>query len=135
MVRLRSLVSVAIVALGSVACCANGTCIKDPPCRPCENPLCLTPIQRVALEKGSHALDPNTPTLYSWEEKTYVFFTEAGFKDFQKDPTTYDEKGAMRIMRSGKTWRSDISPGDDFDWAALKSITPIPYTPAPKPAP
>ena len=134
MVRLRSLVSVAIVALGSVACCANGTCIKDPPCRPCENPLCLTPIQKVALEKGSHALNPNSAVLYSWNDKTYVFFTEAGLKDFQKDPEKYSETGNLRIMRAGKTWRSDVNPGDDFDWESLKSVSPTPFTPPPKPA-
>ena len=135
MVRLHSLAAIAVLAVGSVACCANGTCIKDPPCRPCENPCCLTPIQRVALEKGSHALDPTTPTVYSWEEKTYVFFTEAGIKDFQKDPLKYSETGNLRIMRVGKTWRCDVNPGDSFEWEPLKSVTPVPFTPPPKPAP
>lgn len=134
MVRLRSLAAIAVLAAGSVGCCADGKCIKEPPCRPCENPTCLTPIQRVALEKGTHAVDPYTPRVYSWEEKTYVFFTEAGLKDFEKDPLSYNEKGALRIMRAGKTWRCDINPGDSFDWAALKAVTPMPYTPAPKPA-
>ena len=134
MVRLRSLASIVVLALGAAACCPNGTCIKDPPCRPCENPCCLTPIQRKALEKGTHAIDAYAPVLYSWEEKTYVFFTEAGLKDFQKDPTSYNEKGALRVIKGGKTWRTDINPGDDYDWVQLKSVTPTPFTFTPPPA-
>lgn len=115
----------AACVLSLAACC--GDCIKDPPCRPCENPCCLTPIQRMALEKGTHALDPSTPTLYTYNEKPYVFFTEKGLEEFRKDPSAYEEKGATRVIRAGKTWRVDVSPGDAFDWESLKAMTPTPY--------
>lgn len=129
MTRLRTILPV-LAGLALAGCCAGGTCIKDPPCRPCEDPLCLSPIQKKALEVGTHAL-VGAPVVYTFEEKTYYLFTETGLKEFEKDPVSYDEKGALRIIKGGKTRRADINPGDAFDWAAAESRA-RPFTPAPK---
>ncbi len=129
----RTLAAALAAALSLAACCADGTCIKDPPCRPCEDPCCLTPIQKAALGKGTHALTA-MPVVYTHNEKTYFLFTEAGLKDFEKDPGAFEEKGATRIVRGGKTRRADLNPGDDFDWAAAeRGARPfVPPAPAPK---
>lgn len=124
---LRASLAPALAGLLLAACCPGGTCIKDPPCRPCENPLCLSPVQKKALEAGSHAL-VGAPVVYTFNEKTYYLFTETGLRDFEKDPTSFDEKGALRIIKGGKTRRADINPGDDFDWAAAEARA-RPFTP------
>lgn len=130
----RILVALSLVVVGAlgVACTDCHKCFKEPPCRPCENPCCLTPIQKTALKGGTHALNSG-PVVYSFDEKTYILFTEKGQKDFEKDPTAYDDKGAIRLIRKGKTWRVDINPGDDEDLAQYASMA-RPYTPPP-PAP
>ena len=125
MKRLRTIVTVlAGLALG--ACCKDGACIKEPPCRVCENPCCLTPVQKKALAGGNHALVAG-PVVYTYDEKSYYLFTETGLKDFEKDPTGFDEKGAIRVIRGGKTRRVDMSPGDDFNWVAADARA-RPYT-------
>ena len=73
--RLASLSLALLVACLVGACCKGGTCIKDPPCRACENPCCLTPVQKSALKAGTHALNDG-PTVYTFDEKTYMLFTE-----------------------------------------------------------
>jgi hypothetical protein len=123
MLRISSWRSLRVVAAFSFAalvagCCEGGTCIKDPPCRPCEDPCCLTPIQKTALEKGTHALQSG-PVAYVYEEKTYVLFTEKGVKDFEKDPDTFAEKGAIRLIRSEGTYRVDVNPGEEVDFAPI----------------
>ena len=45
MSRFLLAVSLVIVAVLSAACCGK-ICQKDPPCRACENPCCLSPIQK-----------------------------------------------------------------------------------------
>ena len=128
----RSLASVALALVASFAlsaCADCGNCIKQPPCRPCENPCCLTPIQKAALKVNTHAIGSG-PVVYSYDEKTYILFTEKGQKDFEKDPTAYDDKGAIRLIRKGKTWRVDINPGDDEDLSQYASMA-RPFTPAP----
>ena len=30
--------TVAVLSLATTACCEDGTCFKDPPCKPCEQP-------------------------------------------------------------------------------------------------
>lgn len=132
MSRLRAFVAAAVAAVGLTACCAGGSCIKEPPCKNCENPCNLSSIQRKALEAKTHAL-VGAPVVYTFAEKTYFLFTEQGLEDFEADPTSYDEKGAIRLIRKGKTVRTDINPGDDFDWASA-SARAVPFTPAPKPA-
>jgi hypothetical protein len=127
--RLRSAFVLAAAAL-LAGCCEGGTCIKDPPCRPCEDPCCLTPVQRTALEKGTHAV-PGAPVVYLYEEKTFVLFTEKGVEEFEKDPMSYDEKGALRLVRGGRTWRVDIDPGDGVDFPAL-GASARPYSPRAK---
>jgi YHS domain-containing protein len=126
----RSFVVPVLAGLLSSACCPGGNCIKDPPCRPCENPLSLSPIQKKALEAGSHAR-VGAPVVYTFDEKTYYLFTETGLNDFEKDPASFDEKGALRIIRGGKTRRADINPGDAFDWAAAEAGA-RPFTPPAK---
>lgn len=128
MTRHRLLLGPAL-ALALAGCCADGKCIKDPPCRACENPLALTPIQRKALEGKTHALP--APVVYLHEEKTYILFTEDGKRDFEKNPDEFAEKGAIRLIRAGKSWRVDINPGDDVDLPALGARA-VPYVPAPK---
>ena len=122
--------SLAVSALAA-ACCPGGKCIKDPPCRACEDPCCLTPIQKSALKAGTHAIGSG-PIAYSYDEKTYILFTEKGLKDFEKDPAAFDEKGAIRLIRKGKTWRVDTNPGDDVDLAAY-AASARPFTPKPAP--
>jgi hypothetical protein len=129
MSRLLSSLAASLVAFVASACCAGGTCIKEPPCRACENPCCLSPLQKVALEKKTHALIGG-PTVYTFDEKTYMLFTEKGLKDFEKDPSAFEEKGATRLIRGGKTWRVDMNPGDEVilaDYAGLAR----PFVPAP----
>jgi len=120
MTRIRSLLASALVLATSVACCANGKCIKDPPCRPCEDPCCLTPIQKASLKASSHAL-PSGPVVYSVGDKIFILFTEKGVADFEKDPVGYDEKGAVRIIRKGKVYRVDVKmkSEEEPDWASL----------------
>lgn len=121
--------SLVLVAALASACCKDGKCIKEPPCRACENPCCLTPIQKAALKTGTHAISSG-PIAYTFNEKTYILFTEKGQKDFEKDPSAFDEKGAIRLIRKGKTWRVDTNPGDDADLAAY-AASARPFTPAP----
>ena len=132
MTRLAPLAAFALAAASLAACCAGGTCIKEPPCRPCENPCCLTPLQKTALGGGTHALQTG-PRVYTFDEKTYFLFTEKGVKEFEKDPSAYEEKGAVRLVRKGKTWRVDMKPGDDVDFPRLAAQA-VPYNPPPKPA-
>lgn len=131
MSRFLLALSLVLVAVLLTACCGK-ICQKDPPCRACENPCCLSPIQKAALKGGSHALNSG-PVVYSYNEKTYILFSEKGQTDFEKDPTTFDEKGATRLIRKGKTWRVDVNPGDDEDLASY-AATARPFTPAPAPA-
>ena len=128
MFRFRTALLLAVATVVSAACCGP-ICQKDPPCRPCENPCCLTPIQKAALKVNTHAIGSG-PVVYSYDEKTYILFTEKGQKDFEKDPTAYDDKGAIRLIRKGKTWRVDINPGDDEDLSQYASMA-RPFTPAP----
>ena len=72
------------------------------------------------------------PVAYHYDEKTYILFTETGLKDFEKDPDAFAEKGAIRLVRGGTTWRVDMNPGDDFDFVAVGN-TAVPYVPPPKP--
>lgn len=129
MARTLLVSSLALSALLAAACCRNGTCIKDPPCRPCENPCCLTPIQKAALKTGTHALDGG-PVVYSYNEKTYILFSESGQKEFEKDPAAFDDKGGKRLIRKGKTWRVDVDPGNDVDLATYAPLA-RPFTPVP----
>ena len=109
--RILPILSIAVVGALSTACaCKHGTCIKEPPCGPCENPCCLTPIDLKSREAKSHALRGG-PTVYSYDEKTYILFSEKGLADFQKDPAVFEEK-AIRSMKGGVTYRSDINLGD-----------------------
>ncbi|MCC7136867.1 MAG: hypothetical protein IT460_00390 [Planctomycetes bacterium] len=132
MSRLRASAAAFLAAIGLSACCAGGTCIKEPPCKNCENPCALTPIQKSALKAGTHAL-VGAPVVYSFSEKTYFLFTEQGLTEFEADPTSYDEKGAIRLVKKGKTVRTDVNPGDDFDWAAAAARA-VPFTPKAPPA-
>src|SRR5215210_7464550 len=92
--RMSAALAVAVgLTLGG--CCSD--CIKEPPCRPCENACALSPLQRTALEKKTHALP--APVAYVYGEKTFLIFTEKGQKEFDKDPATFDEKGAVRLIR------------------------------------
>ena len=109
--RLLPVLSVAVVAVLAGACaCKNGTCIKEPPCGPCENPCCLSTVQVKSREAKTHAL-PAGPTVYSYDEKTYILFSEKGLADFQKDPAVFEEK-AIRSMKGGVSYRTDINVGD-----------------------
>lgn len=127
--RFVSTFASATLAAGLFAGCC-GICQKDPPCRPCENPCCLTPIQRIALEKSTHAL-PAGPEVYSYEGRTFVLFTETGTKDFHKDPGAYKEKGALRLVRKGQIYLVDVNPGDDFVWDGIAAGA-TPYSLPPK---
>ena len=130
--RSLRLAVVALLAAVVAGCCANEACFKDPPCRPCENPCCLTPLQKAALKKQTHAL-AGGPVAYHYDEKTYILFTETGLEDFEKDPDAFAEKGAIRLVRGGTTWRVDLNPGDDFDFVSVGN-TATPYVRPPKPA-
>jgi hypothetical protein len=132
MVRFRtpsSLLFGPVLAAGVLAGCCGKICQKDPPCRPCENPCCLTPIQKVSLEKQTHALNDG-PLVYSYEGKTFVLFSEKGRDDFQKDATAYRERGALRLYKGKSVYYVDVDPGEDYDWNATASATP--YVPTPK---
>jgi hypothetical protein len=124
----RLLAAAALVA--AAGCCANGKCIKEPPCRPCENPCCLTPVQKAALGKSQHALV--SPEAWIYEEKTYVLLTEKGAESFHKDPTVFDEKDAVRRTKAGKTIYVDFEPGKDVDLTPY-AMRARPYVPKPKP--
>jgi hypothetical protein len=128
--RLFSILPLVAVAMAAGACCPNGKCFKEPPCRPCENPCCLTPIQKAALKKTQHALV--APVAYTYEEKTYVFLTESGLEAFHKEPSTYHEKEAVRRIRKGKTVLLDLEPGKDVD-VSVYAANARPYVPPPKP--
>ncbi len=118
--RLLPILSVAVVSALSAACaCKNGTCIKEPPCGPCENPCCLTPVDLKSRAAKSHAL-PGGPTVYSYDEKTYILFSEKGLAEFQKDPAVFEEK-AIRSMKGGVTYRTDINVGEEIDLAPYAS--------------
>jgi hypothetical protein len=118
---LRSWLAAAALAAPLSACCSD--CIKDPPCRCNESPCCLSPLQRTALEKKTHALP--VPVAYVYEDKTFLLFTEKGQKEFDKDPAKFAETGAVRLIRGGQTWRCDIDPGADYDLAGTASgLTP-----------
>ena len=133
MVRLRNASSLffgSVLAAGVLAGCCGKICQKDPPCRPCENPCCLTPIQKVALEKQTHALSDG-PLAYAYEGKTFVLFSEKGRDDFQKDPAAYKERGAVRLFKTDGVFYVDVDPGEAYDWTSAKSSA-APYTPAPK---
>jgi hypothetical protein len=118
---LRTRLAAVVLAAPLGACCSD--CIKDPPCRCYESPCCLTPLQRTALEKKTHALP--TPAVYLYKDQTYVLFTEKGQKDFDKDPADFEAKGAVRLIRD-QTWRVDMDPGPDYDIAGVVAgIPPI----------
>jgi hypothetical protein len=125
----RALLALApvVLAAGLAGCC--GDCIKDPPCRCWEHPCCLTDFQRKALEAKTHAL-PDGPRVYSYEGHVYFLFTEKGVKDFEKDPATYEAKGAVVLIRGGGAWRVDLDPGADFNFAAAAPAA-TPYTKPP----
>jgi hypothetical protein len=95
------------------ACCPGGKCIKDPPCRPCENPCCLTPVQKAALGKGQHALP--APVVYLFEDRPYVLLTEKGLDAFHADPGGFKDKDAVRRFTGGKAIYLDFEPGKDVD--------------------
>ena len=97
---------------------------------PCENPCCLTPVQKTALGKGTHAIGSG-PVAYHYDGKTYILFTEKGLKEFEKNPDEFAEKGAIRLIRGGQTWRVDINPGDDVDLVAIANHA-VPYSPPQK---
>jgi hypothetical protein len=118
-------------AFALAACCADGKCIKPPPCRPCENPCCLTPVQRVALKGGDHALIQ--PVAHTYGGKTYVLLSEKGQKDFYKDPEAFKEKGAVRLIGGGRTLYLDINVDREMTDLDAIAATATPYTPAPKP--
>lgn len=131
---LRSLAATLVAVTALVGCCPGGTCIKDPPCKRGEDPCCLSPIQKKSLEAKTHAL-PTGPVAYTYEEKTYILLTEKGVADFEKDPGAFEEKGATRLIRKGKTYRVDLNPGsgNEPDWAAIAAgATPFVWTPPPK---
>lgn len=131
---LRALVAPLVAAAALTGCCANGKCIKDPPCKCGENPCCLSPLQKKALEATTHAL-PAGPVVYAYEEKTYILFTEKGIADFEKDPGAFEEKGAVRLIRKGKTYRTDLNVGTEAepDWPSLVArAVPYTWTPPPK---
>ena len=113
-------------------CCPGGKCIKDPPCRLCENPCCLSSTQKAALKVSTHALNSG-PVAYTFDNRPYVLFTEKGKEDFEKDPTGYKEKGAIRIIKGGKTIFVDVNPGDDVDLPALAAQA-VPYAAPAAPA-
>jgi hypothetical protein len=120
-------------ALAAAACCPDGKCIKEAPCRPCENPCCLTPIQKAALAKGHHALP--APAAYVYEERTYVLLTEKGHEAFRKDPAVFSEKDAVRRVKGGKTLVLDFDPGKEVDLQPYaRGARPyVPPPPQPKP--
>jgi hypothetical protein len=120
------------LALALSGCCADGKCIKEPPCRPSENPCCLTPIQKAALGKGHHALV--APAAYVYDERTYVLFTEKGHESFRRDPSAFSEKDAIRRVKGGKTLMLDLDPGTEVDPAAYARAAQ-PYAPPPKVSP
>ena len=132
MSRILISLSLAVVGALGVACADCHSCQKDPPCRPCENPCCLTPIQKVALKAGSHALNSG-PVVYTFHDRTFILYSEKGQKDFEKDPVAFEEKGGVRVTRKGKTWRMDVNPGEDEDFAQYLPLA-RPYT-APEPTP
>jgi hypothetical protein len=37
---IAAILTLAVLACGLTACCQDSTCIKDPPCKPCETPGC-----------------------------------------------------------------------------------------------
>ena len=112
--RLLSTLSLVTIALVGTACaCAYGKCIKEPPCGPCEDPCCLSTVQVKSREAKTHAL-PGGPTVYSYDEKTYILFSEKGLADFQKDPAVFEEK-AIRSMKGGVSYRTDINVGEQVD--------------------
>jgi hypothetical protein len=129
--RFVSTFALAALAAGVLSGCCGKVCQKDPPCRPCENPCCLTPIQKVALAKSTHAL-PGGPEVYSYEKRTFVLFSEKGSEEFHKDPMKFKDAGALRLIRTEGTFLVDVDPGDDFDWASAKSAA-VAYVPPPKP--
>jgi hypothetical protein len=124
----RALVALALPA-SLAACCADGKCVKDPPCRPCENPCCLTPVQKAALAKGQHALP--APIVYVYEDRPYVLLTEKGADSFHDDPSGFKDKEAVRRFHRGKAVYLDFEPGKDVDvtpWLASAR----PYAAPPK---
>ena len=56
----------------------------------------------------------------------YVLFSEKGKEDFLKDPTGYKEKGALRLIKGGKTIFVDVNPGPDVDLPSLAAQA-VPY--------
>jgi hypothetical protein len=43
MTRLLSAALAAVVLATTLSACCGSKCIKDPPCKPCENPCCPNP--------------------------------------------------------------------------------------------
>jgi hypothetical protein len=128
--RFVSAFAASALSAGLLVGCCGKVCQKDPPCRPCENPCCLSPIQRVALEKSTHALPG--PEIYTFENRTFVLFSEKGRDEFHKDAMRFKDAGALRLIRTEGTFLVDVDPGDDFDWAGAKAGA-VAYAPPPKP--
>jgi hypothetical protein len=133
MVRFRSrsaLLLGAALAAGVFSGCCGKICQKDPPCRPCENPCCLTPVQKASLKVSTHALSDG-PLVYTHEGKTFVLFSEKGRDDFHKDATGYRERGALRLYKGKGVYYVDVDPGDEYDWNSVSSSATV-YVPAAK---
>lgn len=129
MSRLARLVA-ATTLLATAACCPKDGCIKEPPCRPCENPCCLTLVQKAALAKGHHALP--TPAAYVYEDRTYVLLTEKGAEAFRKDPAAFTEKDAIRWGKGRRTLYVDLNPGREADLEPYANAA-RPWVPPPPP--
>ncbi len=128
--RFRSLLVAASAAALFAGCCADGTCIKPPPCRPCEDPCCLTPVQKTALKGGDHALYASVA--YTWGGKTFVLLTEKGKTEFEKDPGAFAEKGAIRLIGGGRTLFLDMKVKReevDLDAIAARATPYVPPAP------
>ncbi len=129
--RSRRLAASAVLAAALLTgCCADGKCIKPPPCGPCEDPCCLTAVQKTALKAGDHAL--YAPVAYTWGGKTFVLLSEKGKKEFEKDPAAFTEKGGIRIIGGGRTLFVDMKvTREEVDLDAI-AATATPYaSPAP----
>ncbi len=94
--------SLVLVAALASACCKDGKCIKDPPCRACENPCCLSPIQKTALEAGDARAPYGAGRLHVRREDLHSLHARRGSEDFEKDPGAFDEKGGVAPHPEGQ---------------------------------